>query len=155
MALKRVGLVVVLVGIIILGNGGVPAQAACLGGAGLAICTNPQAVSNLHYARSEAGHVYGAIAYSKKNGAFGWSNGFGDSDGADDLALENCSKRGPGCYVVISFSNLCASVSADDDGGVFWGTAGTRQEAQRQSQLYCNRDGSTNCGVKAWACSIP
>lgn len=121
----------------------------------LGILLGPPAASILQ-ARSEAGHIYGALAYSKRDGSFGWSTGFGDSESANDYAMEKCGQRGKGCYVVISFSNLCASVSADDSGGVFWGTAGTRQEAQHQSQLYCKRDGdAATCEIKIWACSIP
>lgn len=107
-------------------------------------------------ARSEAGHVYGAISYSSRNGAFGFATRHGDSDSANRAALEECAKRGAGCRVVISFSNLCASVAADSDGGVFWGTAGTRLEAERQALFYCRRDGDPKtCETKAWACSFP
>jgi len=153
MAQQRVGtgLLAILSAILCL-TAAAPAGADCAAGPGL--CRR-QSLPGLSLARSEAGHVYGALAYSKRNGAFGWSTGFGDSDSANDYALEKCAQRGAGCYVVISFSNLCASVSADDEGGVFWGTAGTRLEAQRQSQLYCNRNGSPNCEVKVWACSMP
>lgn len=141
-----------LAGVALLANAG-PAAAAC--GDRLGACRHRQSVPDLHYVRSEAGHLYGAIAYSKRDGSFGWSTGFGDSESANEYALDKCSQRGSGCYVVISFSNLCASVSVDTTGGVFWGTAGTRQEAQRQSQLYCGRDGGPNCRVLAWACSYP
>jgi len=121
----------------------------------IAIMLGPPAAEML-LARSEAGHIYGALAYSKRNGAYGFSTGFGDSESANEYAMEKCGQRGAGCYVVISFSNLCASVAADDSGGVFWGTAGTRQEAQRQSMLYCKRDGdAATCEIKVWACSIP
>lgn len=127
------------------------AYADCIGGR---MSCRPPNYPALQSARSEAGHLYGSLAYSKRNGAYGWSTGFGDSDSADQVALENCGKRGPGCYVVISFSNLCAAVAADDSGGVFWGTAGTKLEAQRQSMLYCKRDGDPgSCEIKVWACS--
>ncbi|MGE0151119.1 MAG: DUF4189 domain-containing protein [Reyranellaceae bacterium] len=121
----------------------------------IGILLGPTAATVLH-ARSEAGHVYGAISYSTRNGAFGFSTRHGDSDSANRAAQENCAKRGAGCRVIISFSNLCASVAADDDGGVFWGTAGTRLEAQRQVMFYCQRDGDPKtCEIKAWACSFP
>ena len=144
------GLATWLCAAILLPAAAAPVAAEC-GGSGYRLCRDP----DLLLARSEAGHVYGAIAYSRQTGAFGFATRFGDSDSANALALGNCAKRGPGCYVVISFSNLCASVSADNRDGVFWGTAGTRTEAQRQSQLHCNRDGGDECKVVAWACSFP
>lgn len=111
---------------------------------------------NQLHARSEAGHVYGAIAYSTRNGAFGFATRHADSDSANDAAQANCVRRGAGCRVIISFSNLCASVTADNNGGVFWGTAGTRAEAERQALFYCRRDGDAKtCENKAWACSFP
>jgi len=121
----------------------------------IALLLGPPAATVLH-ARSEAGHVYGAISYSTRNGAFGFSTRHGDSDSANRAAQENCTKHGTGCRVIISFSNLCASVAADSGGGVFWGTAGTRLEAQHQALFYCKRDGDpTTCETKAWACSFP
>lgn len=131
----------------------IPADAGCT--SGRMSCVAP-ARSMVQPVRSEAGHVYGAIAYSTRNGAFGFSTQYGDSDSANQAALDQCAKRGSGCRVIISFSNLCASVVADDDDGVFWGTAGTRLEAQRQAMLYCRRDGDPGtCEIKAWACSYP
>jgi hypothetical protein len=130
-----------------------PARAGCDGGR---MSCAPPAFPTIQPVRSEAGHVYGAIAYSTRNGAFGFATQYGDSDSANQTALAQCAKRGAGCRVVISFSNLCAAVAADDDDGVFWGTAGTRLEAQRQAMLHCRRDGDPGtCEIKAWACSFP
>jgi hypothetical protein len=144
-----------LAGLVLLA-GVCPASADCDSVAQSASCRHRQNVPALQYARSEAGHIYGALAYSKRDGAYGFSTGFADSESANEYALTKCSQRGRSCYVVISFSNLCASVAADDAGGVFWGTAGTRQEAQRQSMLYCRRDGeAATCQIKVWACSMP
>lgn len=121
----------------------------------IALLLGPLAAAPL-MARSEAGHVYGAISYSTRNGAFGFSTRYADSDSANKAAQQECAKHGAGCRVVISFSNLCASVAADDRNGVFWGTAGTRTEAQHQALLYCRRDGDAKtCETKAWACSFP
>ncbi len=129
-----------------------PAEADCTGGR---MSCRPPNYPALQTARSEYGHIYGALAYSPRNGSYGWSTGYDDSESANAAAMETCSAHGPGCYVVISFSNLCASVSVDDEGAVSWGTGGTRTEAQYQSQNYCRKQGGRNCEIKVWACSIP
>jgi len=105
-------------------------------------------------ARSEPGHVYGAIAYSKSTGAFGFSYEFPNSEEANELALSKCSQNAQDCYVVISFSNLCASVVADSRREVYWGHAASRGEAQRQAMSACRNDGGVDCDVKVWACSM-
>lgn|GEM_PF-5377611 len=42
---------------------------------------------------------YGAIAYSKSSGAYGYSYDFGSREAAEERALSECRARGDGCKI--------------------------------------------------------
>lgn len=59
------------------------------------------------------GKIYGAIAYSKKDGAYGYSHGWQNREKAEKVALKNCFENGKDCRSEIWFYNGCGSVAAD------------------------------------------
>ena len=98
---------------------------------------------------------FGAIAYAKKNGAYGFSYDVNDSDTANQRALNNCAKNGDGCKLVISFSNTCAALAAGDNERFATSLGNTKSDAQSQALAECGRDGGKNCDIKAWSCARP
>jgi hypothetical protein len=97
---------------------------------------------------------HGAIAYSEKNGAYGFSYDMESASGADNRALTNCTRNGEGCKVVASFANHCAALAAAADNHYAVIEAGTRAKAQAGAMTACGRKG-TNCDIKVWSCAQP
>lgn len=81
---------------------------------------------------------YGAIAYSKKNGAYGYAHGWTNQKKAEAVALKNCKANGPGCEVQVWYYDSCGAV-ASDGRNVTWGRAGTPGAAVRQALDRCNQ----------------
>jgi hypothetical protein len=100
--------------------------------------------------------TYGAIAYSRKNGAYGWSKSYDDKKGADGTALANCAKNSDDCEVVATFANSCAALAAGDHSVVRWKTAASKEEAGDAAVKACADAGGGNaCHVQVSACSLP
>lgn len=106
-------------------------------------------------ARTEAGHVFGALAYNGENDAIGWSYNYADSDEAEKVALNGCAKQGAGCYIVITFSNSCAAVTVDKATVVYSMEGPTKDEAQKNAMGRCEAGGKGGCQIKVWSCSFP
>jgi Domain of unknown function (DUF4189) len=97
---------------------------------------------------------YGAIAYSQKNGAYGFSYDVNSAAVANQRALADCTKNGEGCKLVLSFSNNCASLAADDKNRFAVSQAGSRTQAQDDALTACNK-GGRGCDIKVWTCARP
>jgi predicted house-cleaning NTP pyrophosphatase (Maf/HAM1 superfamily) len=95
---------------------------------------------------------YGAIAYSSKNKAWGTSNGWNSQGKAEQVALDNCSQRGPGCKRVVWFYNNCAAVAADGD-IVTWGTDSSKPRAGEHALDQCKKSGGKKCELQTSTCS--
>jgi hypothetical protein len=69
---------------------------------------------------------YGAIAYSPRSSAHGWSNNHPSRPDAEKTALANCRKFAKDCRALVSFAGLWRSARK--------GTAGLRatQRVQRE-----------------------
>ncbi len=94
---------------------------------------------------------YGAIAYSPRTGAHGWSHSFNSRRGAENAALDNCYQRAGDCRVAIWFVNACGAVAAGPRG---WGSAwaNNSNRAQRKALRQCSNY-SGNCRIVRWQCS--
>lgn len=101
--------------------------------------------------RPNSGLRFGAIAYSRSAGAYGWSNDYPSQDAAQSLALENCRKHASDCSIVLWYSNACGALAVGSNAyGSAWGVdqpTAEREALQRCSQL------TSNCSVKRWACT--
>ncbi len=95
---------------------------------------------------------YGAIAYSIKDGAYGFSDSFKNRKQAEKTALTYCSKYGAKCEVMVWFYNSCGAVAADGK-KAGWGQADTQAEAIKKALAKCKKAGGKNCKIKTSHCS--
>jgi Domain of unknown function (DUF4189) len=104
-------------------------------------------------ARCSGKKLWGAIAYSKSDKAFGWSIEQNVEADAKKAALAKCiANGGAGCQVWVKFENECGAVAADGNIAT-WGTAAVQATAQQRAILECKKAGGKNCTIAAWACS--
>ncbi len=107
-------------------------------------CTNPEPPKP----------AFGAIAYGRKSGAFGYSYGWGDQDKAESVAMENCGKNGNDCEVMVWFDRKCGSVAAPSNStAAYWGLGDGAGDANSHALSQCTKDGGQNCEVKVSQCS--
>jgi hypothetical protein len=104
-------------------------------------------------ARCSGRKWWGAIAYSKKDKAYGWSSGLNDREAAKKEAMQKCVKNGgKGCEWWAIYENECGAVAID--GSITtWGSAYLRKDAQATALLECQKAGGKNCTIQVWACS--
>jgi hypothetical protein len=95
---------------------------------------------------------WGAIAYSPKDKARGWSEGFADLSQAQQKALDNCSVRGAACKLRVWYNNSCGALAADGD-IVTFGTSDVRANADQRVLLECKKAGGKKCVVEVSQCS--
>jgi len=99
-------------------------------------------------------NAFGAIAYSKKEKATGWSFDQNDKASAEKIALQYCVKSGGlKCAIAASFNKTCGAIAADGD-TVFWGTSNTKYNAEQRALAECTKE-SKKCAVQASICSSP
>lgn len=92
---------------------------------------------------------YGAIAYSRKDGGYGFSHGQESQKQAENMAMEYCKQNGERCRSMVWFQNSCGAVAAIGR-KTGWGHADTEYEAQDKALKDC---GKKNCEVKVSHCS--
>lgn len=93
---------------------------------------------------------FGAIAYSKSTGRWGYSYGYRDPSSANNAAMNRCDRDD--CEVKLVCWNGCGALAKGRDGGMGWGTAGPRSGAEVQALQECNGV-DNNCEIICWACS--
>ena len=98
--------------------------------------------------------AYGAIAYGKKSGAWGYSYHWDSRAKAESVAMENCSKNGNDCEVMVWFQRECGAVAAPADAGAaYWGLGDGEGAAREEAMRQCTKDGGKGCEVKVSQCS--
>jgi hypothetical protein len=102
--------------------------------------------------RQSSQKSYGAIAYSKKTKTCGWSYDWGSQQKAEQVAVDNCSKHGPGCEVIVWYANNCGAVAVDGT-IVTWGTDWTKQRAGARALDQCKKTGGKKCELQTAQCS--
>jgi hypothetical protein len=98
--------------------------------------------------------VWGALAYSKPDKAYGYSFELEDQSTARRVAMDNCRKHGTNCVVETVFSRACAALAAGGD-RIGWGTDRTREAAEKRAMAECTLTGAKGCAVQTWVCSAP
>jgi len=94
---------------------------------------------------------YGAIAYSPRTGAHGWSYDHRSRSDAENRALSECRKHADDCRSLVWFKNACGALATGPDGyGSGWGTS--RSLAEAEAVKVCGRH-SSGCSVRRWACT--
>jgi Domain of unknown function (DUF4189) len=96
---------------------------------------------------------YGAIAYSRTTGAYGYSYSWGSRAKAESVALQNCAKRAKDCEATVWFNHRCGAVSSDPGPTAFWGLGNTVSQARAAAQSLCMKGGRKGCEVQASSCS--
>lgn len=93
----------------------------------------------------------GAIAFSQRTGASGWSKNYDTKNQASNAALNYCNADD--CKVVYNFTNSCAALAAGPDGGygVDWDVKLRR--AERKALRACANYSSGGCQIVVSACS--
>ena len=86
--------------------------------------------------------MYGALAIDRGNGFyFGWAADCSTLAEAEKKAIENCSKKGGRCTIVLSFSGTgCAAyrfITGNVGMGYGWGLAKTKEEADTRAKKEC------------------
>jgi hypothetical protein len=95
---------------------------------------------------------FGAIAYSAKDKASGWSYGWDNQSKAERVALENCAKHGSQCKAIVWYDRSCGAVAADGN-IVTWGQASAKQRAAQLALDNCTKAGGKKCAIQTSQCS--
>ncbi|MET3924116.1 DUF4189 domain-containing protein [Devosia sp. 2618] len=95
---------------------------------------------------------YGAIAFSPKTGAIGYSTKGASRGNAQDWAMYYCGQYARDCKIAVNFNNACGALAIGRNGG--WGAdwGYTRAEAEADALTICRRH-DTRCRVKRSACN--
>ena len=117
-----------------------------LKGLGLAIAlglaTAPQAAAQ---------ELFGAIAFSPRTGAHGWSTGNTSRGEAEIDAQANCLKHASDCQLATWFRDACGALAVGRAGwGAHWGN--NQQEAEAAAIDACKQH-TRNCKVVEWQCT--
>jgi hypothetical protein len=85
---------------------------------------------------------YAALAIDRTNGFyFGWANDCATLSEAEKKAIDECSKKGGRCTVILSFSGTgCAAyrfITGNVGMGYGWGLAKTKEEADIKARKEC------------------
>lgn len=96
--------------------------------------------------------MYGALAYSKADGAWGWWADATTQAAASKNALAKCSEHSSGCEVVLEFWNTCAAFATGSGGSYGWAHGPDENQVQSKAVDFCSEHGS-GCEVRVWACT--
>ena len=94
---------------------------------------------------------FGAIAYSAKSGAQGWSNNQPSREEAEKAALTACRKHAKDCKAVVWFQNGCGALAVSSK--VYgWGWGTTQALADAQAMKACSEH-AKHCKVTRRLCT--
>lgn len=115
-------------------------------------CQQVRARCQAHCSQPNAYQAWGAIAYSKKDKAYGSSWNQDTKAEATKMAMDNCIKHGSNCVLWIYFNKECGAIAVD---GNFagWGTANARYYAKQRAIEECTSNGGRSCYVLDSVCS--
>lgn len=98
-----------------------------------------------------AEQLFGAIAFSPRTGAHGWSIGYATRGEAEENAQTNCLKHASDCQLATWFRDACGALAVGRNGwGADWGN--TQQEAETAAINAC-RQHTRNCRVIQRQCT--
>ena len=106
----------------------------------------PGPASGAAYKQSKGKQSFGALAYHRTSGNFGYATNMPNARAARVEALRLCGH--PQCEVVVSLRNNCGAVANGPK--LFSATHGaTRQEAETKALRKCGE----RCEIAGWACT--
>ncbi len=97
--------------------------------------------------------AYGAIAYSRKDEGYGFSDGKKTRKQAETVALQYCKEYGKKCKIEVWFYNGCGAIAADGR-KVGTGIGPNTGDARHDALKDCKKGGKKNCQVKIAHCSF-
>ncbi|BBK37036.1 hypothetical protein STAQ_21140 [Allostella sp. ATCC 35155] len=103
-----------------------------------------------------AGEAFGAIAYSRATGNYGYSYGKASRPEAERVAVGFCAAqrdRAEDCNVLVWFWNSCAALAKASNGAYGGDHAADRQAAQQAALRICSNYGGGDCRVIQTVCS--
>jgi hypothetical protein len=95
---------------------------------------------------------YGAIAYSRRTGHYGYWKGANSRAAAERRALDACVGRD--CRIEVWFRNSCGALATAEGGQIVgWAHDTSLEEAQEQAVRNCRHEGGRRCRVLISACA--
>ena len=94
----------------------------------------------------------GALAYSRKTGALGYSYNYDDEDDARQRAMAECRKYSSDCKIARIFTNTCVMVARDGT-RLGWSWDGSADARRARAIKECRGDGGRNCKVVTTFCT--
>jgi hypothetical protein len=95
---------------------------------------------------------YGAIAYSRRTGHYGYWKGAESQAGAERHALDACARRD--CKIEVWFRNSCGALATGEGGQVVgWAHDNNLREAEEQAVRACRNEGGHRCKVLISSCA--
>ena len=101
--------------------------------------------------QAQAYDRYGAIAYSKSTGQYGYSYDYSTETMAKAQALSNCGDVS--CHVYVWFRNACGALAKADNGDLGWGWSGSRGGAEARAIAKCQSVSGRSCNIVCWTCT--
>jgi hypothetical protein len=97
---------------------------------------------------------FGAIAYGRHSGAWGYSYNWDTQKEAEENALAQCKKNdGPDCEVMVWYQRECGAVASADGDKAYWGIGDGGGAAGANALASCKKDGGKNCDIQVEKCS--
>ena len=95
---------------------------------------------------------YGAIAYSRRTGHYGYATHHRSRRAAEDRALDECARRD--CKIEVWFRDNCAALATGSEGQVVgWAYNRRLEEAKENAIEQCRAHDGRHCRVVVSACS--
>ncbi len=94
----------------------------------------------------------GALAYSRRTGALGYSYNYDDEDDARQRAMSECRKYSNDCKIARIFTNACVMVARDGT-KLGWAWDGSTEARRARAIKECRGDGGRNCKVVTTFCT--
>ena len=129
----------------------------CLRGSNADSCLSAQGVClNRCTLNREPRERHGAIAYSSRTQAFGYSHDYDSVKSAGAAAMRQCrgQERGANdCRVLVTFHNACGALALGERGayGSAWGLS--QREASAKALSECRPHGGASCTIRRQVCS--
>jgi hypothetical protein len=96
---------------------------------------------------------FGAIAYSARDDAYGYSFDYHNAGDADQRALSDCQSEGEDCKVVLTFSETCAALAAGDNKRFAASIGDGAGDAANNALNACSHNGGKKCAIKLATCA--
>ncbi len=95
---------------------------------------------------------FGAIAYSRHTGHYGYWKGADSQAGAERRAMEAC--KGRDCKIEVWFRNSCGALATGEGGQIVgWAHEPNLHEAEDRAIRACRNEGGRRCRVLISTCS--